>query len=118
MTKAPQDIILKPIVTEKSSIESALGKYCFKVDGRATKTEIRIAIEQLFDVKVVDVNTMNYNGKKKRTRGIPGMTSDWKKAVVTIATETKDGTYLVKGGKSAKLSAKYKTSIEEFGFGQ
>ena len=64
MTKAPQDIILKPIVTEKSSIESALGKYCFKVDGRATKTEIRIAIEQLFDVKVVDVNTMNYDVKK------------------------------------------------------
>ena len=118
MTKAPQDIILKPIVTEKSSIDAALGKYSFKVDGRATKTEIRIAIEQLFDVKVVDVNTMNYDGKKKRTRGIPGMTSAWKKAVVTIATETKDGTYLVKGGKSAKLSAKYKTSIEEFGFGQ
>jgi len=118
MTKAPQDIILKPIVTEKSSIDSAIGKYSFKVDERATKTEIRQAVEKLFEVKVVSVNTVRYDGKTKRTRGIAGLTPSWKKAVVTIATEAKDVSYLTKGGKTAKVTAKYKTSIEEFGFGQ
>lgn len=118
MTKAPQDIILKPVVTEKSSSEGALGKYSFKVDIRATKPEIRAAIEKLFDVKVLSVNTVRYDGKEKRTRGIAGLTPSWKKAVVTIATEAKDGSYLGKGGKTAKVQAKYKTSIEEFGFGQ
>jgi len=118
MMKTPQDIILKPIITEKSSLDSSLGKYSFKVDERATKTEIRMAIEQLFDVKVLSVNTSRYDGKVKRQRGIPGMTSSFKKAVVSIATETKDATYKAKGGKSVKVSGKYKTSIEEFGFGQ
>jgi len=118
MTKAPQDIILKPIVTEKSSLDSAAGKYSFKVDERATKTEIRMAIEKLFDVKVVSVNTVRYDGKVKRQRAVAGLTPSWKKAVVTIATEAKDVTYLTKGGKAAKIPAKYKTSIEEFGFGQ
>jgi len=118
MTKAPQDIILKPVVTEKSSLEGALGKYSFKVDVRATKPEIRMAIEKLFDVKVVSVHTINYDGKQKRQRQSVGMTPSWKKAIVTIATEAKDASYLVKGGKSAKVPGKYKTSIEEFGFGQ
>jgi large subunit ribosomal protein L23 len=118
MTKAPQDIIIKPLVTEKSSSESTLGKYSFKVDVRATKPEIRSAIEKLFDVKVVSVNTIRYDGKEKRQRTSVGMTPSWKKAVVTIATEAKDGSYLGKGGKTAKVPAKYKTSIEEFGFGQ
>jgi len=118
MTKAPQDIILKPLVTEKSQLEGALGKYSFKVDIRATKPEIRSAIEKLFDVKVKSVNTIRYDGKEKRQRQSVGMTPSWKKAVVTIATVSKDGTYLGKGGKTAKVVAKYKTSIEEFGFGQ
>jgi len=118
MTKAPQDIILKPVVTEKSQLEGALGKYSFKVDVRATKPEIRTAVEKLFDVKVLSVNTINYDGKEKRQRQSSGFTPSWKKAVVTIATVAKDGTYLGKGGKTAKVPAKYKTSIEEFGFGQ
>jgi len=118
MTKAPQDIILKPIVTEKSSSEGSLGKYSFKVDIRATKPEIRTAVEKLFDVKVKSVNTIRYDGKEKRQRQSVGFTPSWKKAIVSIATESKDGSYLGKGGKTAKVVAKYKTSIEEFGFGQ
>ena len=118
MTKAPQDIILKPIITEKSSIESALGKYSFKVDEKATKTEIRIAIEQLFNVRVLSVNTSCFDGKVKRQRGFIGTTPSYKKAIVSIKTEAKDTTYKGKGGKAVKLAGKYKTSIEEFGFGQ
>ena len=118
MMKTPQDIILKPLVTEKGTMDAALGKYCFKVDERATKTEIRLAVEKLFDVKVVSVNTIRYDGKLKRQRSALGRTASWKKAIVSIATEAKDVTYLTKGGKSAKISGKYKTSIEEFWFGQ
>ena len=118
MTKAPQDIILKPIVTEKSSSEGSLGKYSFKVDIRATKPEIRTAVEKLFDVNVKSVNTIRYDGKEKRQRQSVGFTPSWKKAIVSIATESKDGSYLGKGGKTAKVVAKYKTYIEEFGFGQ
>ena len=118
MTKAPQDIIIKPLVTEKSSMEVADGKYTFEVDKRATKVEIRTAVEKLFGVKVKSVNTASYDGKKKRQRYAIGTTPSWKKAIVTIDTESKDTSYTGKGGKAVKVSAKNKTSIEEFGFGQ
>ena len=118
MTKAPQDIILAPVITEKSAGEIADGKYTFKVAVNATKTDVRNAVEKLFNVKVVSVNTTNYDGKLKRQRYQLGRTPAFKKAVVTIDTEGKEATYLAKGGKSTKVSAKYKTSIEEFGFGQ
>ena len=118
MIKAPQDIILKPIISEKSTNDSAIGKYTFTVAQTATKTEIRNAVEKLFGVKVVAVNTCRYDGKVKRQRYVSGLTPSWKKAVVTIATEAKDVTYQVKGGKTTKIPAKYKTSIEVFGFGQ
>ena len=118
MSKAPQDIIIKPIITEKSSYDAALGKYTFQVAKDATKTDVRKAVEQLFEVKVVAVNTVNYDGKKKRQRYIEGTTPSFKKAVVTIDTEAKDVSYLGKGGKTAKSDKKYKTAIEEFGIGQ
>ena len=118
MTRSPQDIIVKPILTEKTSDQISDGKYAFQVDRKATKTEIRIAVEKLFGVKVVSVNTSNFDGKKKRQRYIVGRTPSWKKAVITIATETKDASYLAKGGKTSKVTAKYKTSIEEFGFAE
>ena len=118
MSKAPQDIIIKPIITEKSSYDAAEGKYTFQVAKTATKTDVRKAVEQLFEVKVVSVNTVNYDGKKKRQRYVEGTTPAFKKAVVTIDTEGADVTYLGKGGKSTKAGKKYKTSIEEFGFGQ
>lgn len=116
--KAPQDIILRPVITEKSSMDVSEGKYTFEVDKKATKIEIRHAVEKLFDVKVISVNTIQYDGKKKRQRYAVGMTPTWKKAIVTIEMEAKDRSYQEKGGKVVKVSSKYKTSIEEFGFGQ
>lgn len=118
MTKLPQDIILTPVITEKSAGEIAEGKYTFKVAGNATKTDVKYAVEALFGVKVLAVNTANFDGKLKRQRYAIGRTPSFKKAVVTIATEKVDSSYLAKGGKSTKVAAKYKTSIEEFGFGQ
>ena len=116
--KSPYDVIIKPIITEKSSFDAAMGKYTFQVAKDATKTDVRKAVEQLFEVKVVSVNTVNYDGKKKRQRYVEGTTASFKKAVVTIDTEAKDVSYLGKGGKAAKSDKKFKTAIEEFGIGQ
>ena len=110
----PEEIIIAPVVTEKSNDELQEGKYTFKVNKKATKVEIAKAIEKLFEVKVLKVNTMKVNGKKKRVGYHVGKTSDWKKAIVTIDTNPADETYLTKGGKQAKASKKYKDSIEEF----
>jgi large subunit ribosomal protein L23 len=79
-------VIKKPLVTEKSTVARDEGnKYIFEVDRRATKIEIRNAVEKIFKVKVVTVRTMNFTGKKKRVGRIIGSRSDWKKAVVTLA---------------------------------
>ena len=111
----PEDIIIAPIVTEKSNDGLQEGKYTFEVNKKATKVEIANAVEKLFEVKVLKVNTMNVNGKKKRVGYHQGKTSDWKKAIVTIDTNPKgELTYLAKGGKTTKISKKYKDSIEEF----
>ncbi len=61
----PEEIIIAPVVTEKSNDELQEGKYTFKVNKKATKVEIAKAVEKLFQVKVLKVNTMNVNGKKK-----------------------------------------------------
>ena len=118
MSKFAQDIIIAPVITEKSTSEIAEGKYTFKVAKTATKTEIKEAVEKLFGVKVLSVNVANYDGKVRRQRYALGRTPSFKKAVVTIDTEGKASTYLGKGGKATKVNAKVKTSIEEFGFGQ
>jgi len=115
--KTAQDIIIKPIITERSSADGALGKYTFVVAVNATKTEVRQAVEQLFNVKVLKVNTTNYDGKTKRQGVHVGKTSSWKKAVVTIDTDPKAPVYLAKGGKTTTIAKKYKHIIEEFGFG-
>jgi large subunit ribosomal protein L23 len=83
----PFDIIQNVHLTEKSSILSEKGnQYVFRVRPSANKIEIRKAIEKLFKKKVVRVNTQNCRGKFRRGRTQhPGMTSDWKKAVVTLA---------------------------------
>ena len=116
--KTPYDVILKPVITEKSMTVAEQGKYTFIVAPEANKDEIKDAAEKLFGVKVTGVNIANFDGKVKRQRGKAGKTAAYKKAVVTIATEGKDISYLGKGGKAVKRGAKYKTSIEEFGFGQ
>jgi large subunit ribosomal protein L23 len=116
--KSPYDIIIRPVITEKSTGDAADGRYTFVVAPTATKTEVRRACEKLFGVKVHSVNTINYQGKKKRQGVHQGMTPSWKKAVVTIDTDPQAETYLSKGGKVNQTSRKYKTAIEEFGFGQ
>ena len=106
--------IIAPIVTEKSNNLLQEGKYTFKVNKKATKIEIKNAVEKLFGVKVLKVNTINMNGKKKRVGYHQGKTSDWKKAIVTIDTDPKTETYLTKGGKEVKGTKKFNDSIEEF----
>ena len=110
----PEDIIIKPVVTEKSNDGLQAGKYTFKVNKKATKVDIARAVEKLFEVKVLKVNTMTVNGKQKRVGYHTGKTSDWKKAIVTIDTNPTEKTYLAKGGKATKISKKYKDSIDEF----
>ena len=110
----PEDIIIRPIVTEKSNNELQSGKYTFEVAKKATKIQIADAVETLFSVKVLKVNTVSVKGKEKRVGVHVGKTSDWKKAIVTIDTNPTEKTYLTKGGKEVKVAKKYKDSIEEF----
>ena len=109
-----EDIIIAPVVTEKSSSEIEQGKYTFRVNKKATKIDIKRAVEKLFEVKVLNVNTMIVKGKEKRVGRNVGKTSDWKKAIVTIDTNAGEKSYLAKGGKEVKVSKKYKDSIDEF----
>ena len=72
----PEEIIVAPIITEKSNDELQEGKYTFEVNRKATKVEIAKAVEKLFEVKVLKVNTMNVKGKTKRVKYHVGKTSD------------------------------------------
>ncbi|MDI9469475.1 MAG: 50S ribosomal protein L23 [Bacillota bacterium] len=117
--KSPEDIILKPVITERSTYEAAWGRYTFVVAKSATKPEIRRAVEALFNVKVLTVNTMNFLGKRKRLRyRQEGKRPDWKKAVVTIDTQPEPETWLDEGGRKRTSERKYREYIEEFGIGQ
>jgi len=109
-----EEIIIAPVITEKSNMGIQEGKYTFEVNKKATKIEIASAVEKLFEVKVLKVNTMTVKGKTKRVGRNVGKTSDWKKAIVTIDTNPGEKTYLAKGGKATKISKKYKDSIDEF----
>jgi large subunit ribosomal protein L23 len=90
VNKDPRDIILKPVVSEKSYGLIDEGKYTFLVDTRATKTEIKLAIEKIFGVKVASVNTLNRVGKHRRTRFGIGKRKDTKRAIVTLKSGTID----------------------------
>ena len=79
------NVIIRPVVSERSYDLMEQGKYTFEVAKDAPKEEIADAVEKLFNVHVVKVNTMNVRGKKKRVRYVAGMTRSWKKAIVTIA---------------------------------
>jgi large subunit ribosomal protein L23 len=85
VTADPRDILLKPVVSEKSYGLLDEGKYTFIVRPDANKTQIRIAVEKIFDVKVTAVNTINRNGKRKRSRTGIGKRADTKRAIVTLA---------------------------------
>ncbi len=79
------EIIQEPLITEKVTKESEkLGKYAFRVHPKANKKEIKSAVEKTFNVHVTGVNTLNNYGKWRRVRFQPGMTPDWKKAIVTL----------------------------------
>ncbi|MGN1341977.1 MAG: 50S ribosomal protein L23 [Bacilli bacterium] len=79
------DIIIAPVITEKTANMEAEGKYAFKVASKANKTEIKQAIEKKFNVKVVAVNITNSHPKKKRVGKYTGMTNKYKRAIVTLA---------------------------------
>lgn len=113
------DIIIRPHITEKSTSAVAEGKYTFVVDVNATKIDVKKAVEKIFNVKVLSVNTMRYDGKKRSRRQASGMavgyTAKWKKAIVTIDLDPKPVEYTVNG---EKITKKYKNTIEDFGFAQ
>ena len=91
--KMIQDIIIKPIISEASmdmmEQENGCKKYVFKVMKNATKPEIAKAVEAMFGVKVLDVNTVNMKRKPKRLRYQTGYTAAWKKAIVTLKADSK-----------------------------
>lgn len=85
-----RDIIIAPVITEKSTdITSNELKYVFKVNAKANKNQIKLAIEKIFNVKVESVNTINVQGKKKRVGRYSGMTNKYKKAIVTLKSGNK-----------------------------
>jgi large subunit ribosomal protein L23 len=84
MNLVAHDIIIKPIMTEKSHILMGNNKYTFEVHKDANKIQIRHAVEQIFKVKVLSVNTMNVPSKPKRMGAFVGKTRSWKKAIVAL----------------------------------
>ena len=87
--KTPYDVILSPVITEKSMEDAADRKYTFKVAKTANKTEIKNAVEAAFGVTVEKVNTANYDGKIKRQGRYEGRTPGYKKAIVTLSENSK-----------------------------
>lgn len=82
----PRDILVKPIISEKSYALAADGRYTFEVLPRSNKIQVREAVEELFHVRVTDVNTMWVRGKTRRLGRMPaGTTPRWKKAIITLA---------------------------------
>jgi large subunit ribosomal protein L23 len=80
----PSQVIIRPVVTEKSYVLADAGKYTFRVHDHAHKTQIRQAVEQMFDVKVVAVRTASVKSKPKRRGVTSGRTRQWKKAIVQV----------------------------------
>lgn len=88
--KDPRDIIKRPVITEQSADLMAEKKYTFEVSTKANKTEIKDAVELVFGVKVVKVNTQNLKGKFKRMGRYGGYRSDRKKAIVQLSEDSKE----------------------------
>ncbi|WP_109691074.1 50S ribosomal protein L23 [Tumebacillus permanentifrigoris] len=87
--KNPRDIIKRPVITERTTDLMEENKFAFEVDLRANKTEIKKAIEDIFGVNVEKVNTLRVPSKKKRVGRHVGRTSEWKKAIVTLTSDSK-----------------------------
>ena len=105
--KAAQDIVIKPIITEQSMDSLPNGKYTFQVAKDATKTDIKNAVEELFNVEVTKVNTVNCRGREKRVGRFAGTTSSYKKAIVTVNPNPENE-------KGTKKADKKKGTIEFF----
>ncbi len=90
INKDPRDVIIKPIVSEKSYNLIDNGKYTFEVDPTSNKTEIKQAIEAIFEVKVASVNTLNRVGKTRRTKFGLGKRKDTKRAIITLKSGSID----------------------------
>ncbi|MGK0716383.1 50S ribosomal protein L23 [Leucobacter sp. W1153] len=91
LNKSQHDVIIRPIVSEKSyGMIDANGQYTFEVQPTANKTEIKLAIEQVFNVKVDKINTLNRKGKTRRTKFGAGKRKDTKRAIVTLKSGTID----------------------------
>lgn len=84
------DVVIKPVISENSMDQAAEKKYTFKVAVDANKTQVKNAIEEIFDVEVAKVNIMNVSGKKKRMGRNVGMTAAYKKAIVTLTEGSKE----------------------------
>ncbi len=87
--KTPYDIIIRPVITERSTDLQEKNKYVFEVDKRANKTEIKQAVEAIFGVKVAKVNTAIMPRKPKNYGRYSGYTKEWKKAIVTLTPNSK-----------------------------
>lgn len=87
--KNPRDVIIRPVITERSTDMMNDLKYVFEVDPRSNKTEIKQAVEAIFGVKVVSVNTQNYKGRFKRYGRFSGYTAKRKKAIVQLSADSK-----------------------------
>lgn len=88
--RTPYDVILKPVISERSMDDAQLKKYTFKVATDANKTEVKLACEEIFGVEVAKVNIMNVKGKVKRMGRNVGRTAASKKAIVTLTEKSKE----------------------------
>ena len=101
--KTAYDIVIRPLITEQSMEDLDIKKYAFEVAKDANKLEIAKAVEELFDVQVEKVHTMNCRGRVKRVGRYVGKTADWKKAIVTVSKDPKPG----KDGKKRKSTIEF-----------
>lgn len=92
--KTAYDVVIRPIISERSMMQSAEKKYTFEVDRRSNKTEIKKAIEEIFGVKVAKINTMKVKPKLKRQGRTFGYTRSWKKAIVKLTPDSKELEFL------------------------
>jgi len=88
--KTAYDVIIKPVITERSMDDAQARKYTFKVATDSNKTEVKHALEEIFDIDIKSVNVMNVSGKKKRQGRTMGRTSASKKAIVTLKPSSKE----------------------------
>ena len=88
--KNAYDVIITPVITEQSMDVAVDKKYTFKVAPTANKTQVKLAVEEIFGVEVAKVNIMNYDGKLKRMGRFAGYTPSYKKAIVTLTSDSKE----------------------------